>query len=292
MLARRVDGRVPPCSGVLIVWTTVRFIVGDPLASREARLRYQLYSVFVALAMPTMVGFGTLALGRRDFLLSGLILASAIGLVAGWLRLRFGRDDRWVYRVNVLVFAVLALNLLATGGEGGSKSLWLYCFPLIVAFLLGEREGAAWGAGFLLAACAVLWLPQPFSVYPYEVGYKLRFVVMYLVITIVSLGFEYSRRVFQDAMLVEQQLLRREIAEREKAEREKAAVIQELQETLAQVKTLKGLVPICANCHRIRDDRGFWNQLETYLREHSDAKFSHGICPGCMAALYPDFKPE
>ncbi len=60
-------------------------------------------------------------------------------------------------------------------------------------------------------------------------------------------------------------------------------------DAVADVKTLRGLIPICASCKRIRDDRGSWNQLETYLRAHSDAMLSHGICPECMKTLYPDY---
>ena len=59
-----------------------------------------------------------------------------------------------------------------------------------------------------------------------------------------------------------------------------------LQEALANVKTLKGLVPICANCKKIRDDAGYWNELERYIEAHSDAFFSHGVCPECMELLY------
>ncbi|MBP7864586.1 MAG: response regulator [Acidobacteria bacterium] len=62
-----------------------------------------------------------------------------------------------------------------------------------------------------------------------------------------------------------------------------------LQEALAQVKQLSGLVPICAHCKKIRDDKGFWDAVETYIENHSDARFTHGICPDCVAALYPAF---
>lgn len=62
-----------------------------------------------------------------------------------------------------------------------------------------------------------------------------------------------------------------------------------LQEALAQVKQLSGLVPICANCKKVRDDQGFWDAVETYIENHSDARFTHGICPDCVAALYPKF---
>lgn len=76
------------------------------------------------------------------------------------------------------------------------------------------------------------------------------------------------------------------------------ALNQELRETnerlsqaLAEVKTLRGFIPICSHCKRIRDDQGYWNQLEAYLAEHSEASFSHGICPQCAHDLYPEFFP-
>jgi len=77
-----------------------------------------------------------------------------------------------------------------------------------------------------------------------------------------------------------------------KAARERERLIAELQEALAKVKTLRGLVPICANCKKIRDDQGFWQQVEVYVRDHSEAQFTHGICPDCMQKLYPDIADE
>ena len=63
----------------------------------------------------------------------------------------------------------------------------------------------------------------------------------------------------------------------------------ELKEALAKVKKLSGFLPICANCKKIRDDKGYWNQIEVYIRDHSEAEFSHGICPDCVKKLYPEF---
>jgi hypothetical protein len=60
-------------------------------------------------------------------------------------------------------------------------------------------------------------------------------------------------------------------------------------EAVAKIKVLGGLIPICANCKKIRDDKGYWDQLERYIQEHSDAKFSHGICPDCAKIFYPDY---
>jgi AmiR/NasT family two-component response regulator len=61
-----------------------------------------------------------------------------------------------------------------------------------------------------------------------------------------------------------------------------------LQDALAQAKTLSGLLPICASCKKIRDDEGYWSQLETYIQEHFDIQFSHGLCPECANKLYPE----
>ena len=62
----------------------------------------------------------------------------------------------------------------------------------------------------------------------------------------------------------------------------------DLQEALAKVKTLSGFIPICASCKKVRDDRGFWSQIESYVSEHSDAEFSHGLCPDCVGKFFPD----
>jgi hypothetical protein len=62
-----------------------------------------------------------------------------------------------------------------------------------------------------------------------------------------------------------------------------------IQEALAKLKFLNGLLPICASCKKIRDDRGYWNEVECYVRDHSEAEFSHGICPECLQRLYPKY---
>jgi hypothetical protein len=63
--------------------------------------------------------------------------------------------------------------------------------------------------------------------------------------------------------------------------------IEALQSEMASVKILKGLLPICSGCKNIRDDKGYWNQLEVYIRDHSEAEFTHGLCPECIHKLYP-----
>ena len=80
-----------------------------------------------------------------------------------------------------------------------------------------------------------------------------------------------------------------DITDRKATESEHERLISELREALAEVKTLSGFIPICASCKNIRDDAGYWQQIEQYLGKHSDLEFTHGICPACLEKLYPEF---
>ena len=82
--------------------------------------------------------------------------------------------------------------------------------------------------------------------------------------------------------------LYQDITERHRSEEEREKLVIELQKALANIKTLSGLLPICASCKKIRDDGGYWSQIESYISAHSNAEFSHGICPECAKQLYPE----
>ena len=74
--------------------------------------------------------------------------------------------------------------------------------------------------------------------------------------------------------------------ERKKSEENRERLIKKLHTALEEVKTLQGILPICSHCKKIRDDKGYWNQIESYIQKHSDALFSHGICPNCTEEIY------
>lgn len=75
----------------------------------------------------------------------------------------------------------------------------------------------------------------------------------------------------------------------EKLRKELESHVSHLNTLLSQVKTLSGMLPICSSCKKIRDDNGYWNQIESYIQENSDAEFSHSLCPDCAEELYPEF---
>jgi PAS domain-containing protein len=83
-----------------------------------------------------------------------------------------------------------------------------------------------------------------------------------------------------------------DITDRKMLELEKEKLIEELRESLNKVKLLSGFLPICASCKKIRDDNGYWKQIEAYIKDHSEAEFSHGICPECSRKLYPGLQPD
>ena len=118
----------------------------------------------------------------------------------------------------------------------------------------------------------------------YEHGLKMKDIITWILAVsafaalIVSIMYWWNRK------------LVREIQERKKAEEEKEKLIKELRGASEEINTLRGILPICAECKKIRDDSGYWTRLETYLSKHSEADFSHSICPECTEKLYGNEK--
>lgn len=173
---------------------------------------------------------------------------------------------------------------------GTPPSLYLACGLLMVVILgidLVTPSGLAMGVPYIAAVLLSLWSP------------KRRFIVFtaifcsaYTLVAVIHkpLGGELwavllGRALALFAIWVTALLaLQRRISD-EKREH----AIREREKALEDVKVLRGLLPICASCKQIRDDEGYWTQIEVYIRDHSQAQFSHGICPGCARKLYPEF---
>ena len=84
----------------------------------------------------------------------------------------------------------------------------------------------------------------------------------------------------------------RDITDSKQAAKEREKLIKELQEALAEIKTLRGILPLCSFCKKIRDDKGYWEQVDIYIHKYSEADISHSICPECMKKHYPDYCKE
>ena len=84
----------------------------------------------------------------------------------------------------------------------------------------------------------------------------------------------------------------RDITGQKHLEEQRDRYVRELQEALEKVTTLSGLLPICAGCKKIRNDQGYWQQVEGYIMEHSSARFTHGLCPDCIQKMYEEFQKQ
>lgn len=84
----------------------------------------------------------------------------------------------------------------------------------------------------------------------------------------------------------------RNITERKKSEERQKKILADLKKALDEIKTLKGIVPICSHCKKIRDDKGYWDQVESYVAKHTEAQFSHSICPECSRTYYPELADD
>ncbi|MBE0618859.1 MAG: HAMP domain-containing protein [Proteobacteria bacterium] len=96
----------------------------------------------------------------------------------------------------------------------------------------------------------------------------------------------------QSALRDKIEQLNQEASERKLVEMEREKLIAELKATVSEIKRLRGIIPICATCKKIRDDQGSWRQMEAYIGEHSEAEFSHGICPDCRKKVEEELERD
>jgi hypothetical protein len=185
---------------------------------------------------------------------AGAVVAGVVALVL----LRIGASPVWAARC-LTTTALVALNYeLAIGGGFGFAMLWFFLFPLAAFFLLGDREGAIFVAVSVvfLAFFALVWPPSRGF---YELS-GLRLLVTYVAVSLLAWGLESSRHRYDLEL-----------------RREK----RELEIAVAHIEKLTGLLPICAWCKKVRDDDGYWGELESYLGRYGNVRFTHGICPSC-----------
>ena len=124
------------------------------------------------------------------------------------------------------------------------------------------------------------------------VGHLFKIVAFYLLYrAIITIGLRHPYeclRARQEELTKINKKLETEIDFRKKVELDKEAVISELKKAVSEVKSLRGILPICSFCKKIRNDEGYWDQVEVYVQKHSAVDFSHGVCPNCLQKHYPE----
>jgi PAS domain-containing protein len=220
LLGERATTMYSSLKKILRGWiTALDVIVAEAPMGSHDKIRLKHYAVFVGLGVMTMVVFCLHNFVVGNFLLGALIFLVGSSLMFGWLLMCYLPLGQIVYRANALLFGGLLLYMVVIGGEGGSKSLWLFTYPLIVFFLMGKREGVLWSGGILCCTLGLLLLPVTgMDVYPYGGAFILRLAVIYLLIAVISFWFEYFRDSYRLGIEVERQKMLTEISGQQQTE--------------------------------------------------------------------------
>ena len=239
----------------------------------KTRKRLFVYTCF-AFTLPVLIAFTILDWVEGDVIEAELNVLTAVVFVVSLFAIRRLNADRMIYRAGVGLMAVVFLYNVYIGSGGGTAIYWLFGFPLAFVFLLGRREGTAAAAIFILVVALLLLDPLSLSFYTYSQGVSMRFLASLLFVTLMGYALESSREKYWNLFIGINQKLTMEK--------------EHLESAMKQIKTMQGLIPICCHCKKIRNDEGFWEQVEVFVRDHSDANFSHGICPDCKKRFYAE----
>jgi len=204
-----------------------------------------------------------------DVLIFSIFLVGAIGI-------KILKSDFIIYMFSLVLIGAVSLFSVYIGSGNGTVILWLFPFPIVFIFFLGIHKGGALFILFLAILSFIMINPFSLDIYSYDIGMSIRFLVSLLFLSLIAYGMEATREKYATLLTEKTDNLIEEKRNLEKA--------------LKENKTLRGLIPICSNCKKIRDDEGYWHQVEVYVRDHSDADFSHGICPDCFKKLYPGYE--
>lgn len=268
----------------------------DAITVRLDRVRRRISRAFL-IALSVMALPGLLAslsrIGDIGFQpVMGLHITMAL---LTWGMLLFLRRVPYAVQAGYLVLFMLLIGLggVYQFGLMAAGTVFLVASPPLATLLLGARAG--------LVALAVVLLGGALIALPFVQGSRTPGVdtASYLVLysswltaiiswALVSVVLSAALHVFNRRLIESVE----EVVQSQQALQEKNRLLEQLleerEQALAEVKTLRGIIPICSYCHSIRSDEGAWGGLEAYIAQHSDAVFSHGICPNCVGAARKD----
>jgi len=211
----------------------------------------------------------------REWTSTGVTFAAALVLLGVAFTLRRvpeepGRSEQLATRAVAAVLVQVLTNILVGQSLNTTSDLMI----LMVALAFIVRRGPAFFA--MLALSVIPWTVAAVLDHsdPQFRHWAIGMVSALLVSLVLHLHLRRMWTFQEDLVRQDRRLME-----------EKAALVRELEAALDSVKVLKGLIPICAHCKKVRNDKGYWEQVETYVRQRSEARFSHGICPDCLEAV-------
>lgn len=260
---------------------------------QKAQVLLWVHIILVPVTMGYLV-YNTYRYNPEKLYLIGTIDIVFIGIMLGGIVLIKQNHYKIAVNMNILIGSVLVvLGLYAKTNvqiQTGANS-FLPLVLAVVAFsaMFGRKKVLLGTSLFFLGVIIVNF----FAVHPYvrpEVQFNhisnfLNFLITLIILFCLSFC---NGLITNNALRRTQDELDRNVELCETLEDKVKERTRKLQENIDHIKVLKGLLPICSACKKIRDDNGYWNLLEEYMAKHADVQFSHGICPDCVKALYPD----
>ena len=202
-------------------------------------------------------------------------------------------SDRWVFLVLHIIFFVLSISAFIQYGMVSAGFYFAAAAIFVTSMSMGLQAGMICTAvyGLIIASMSYLWISGHLA-FPGDANQYIRlgsvwatlgaaFLITTAILFISAAGFLRDLTELLDTVDEQKRKIEERSVELTRANRE-------LEKAMKDIKTLSGLLPICSNCKKIRDDQGYWQQVEQYLENHSQATFTHALCPGCIKELYPD----
>ncbi len=225
-----------------------------------------LIKLFSILGCIFLFSFGLVAILEKKVFLFLMDYSVGIFLILFLLWMKKTQNIIQAGYIATSVLSLFYLFLIALGGVNQTAYLWSFTFPIFTIFILGNRKGTVICSIFILSVVCIFICGHHISyISKYSIDLIIRFIAVFILITIFVFLMEKIRKKIQQT-LIEANM--------------------NLQKSLEEVNVLSGLLPICSKCKKIRDDSGYWNQIERYISKHSEAKFSHSMCPECSDEYY------
>lgn len=218
----------------------------------ELREKFLLFNAIVFCYIVIAVPFIVMHLIRGNHFLFSVLTTGLIFILALKQILARTKKPQIIFSITAVIISIVFLSNFLTGGVKNCGPLWYFAFPMATLIMLGLKTGTFFSVS--LISVSALMLVPPFNkimTTVYDPDFLIRFFIAYAIVFALAFIYEYQK---------------------EKNRRE--------------IKELAGLLPICSSCKKIRDDKGYWNQIESFIQERSQAEFSHGICPECSERLY------
>lgn len=231
--------------------------------------RKRIYFFFsLTIAIPILTAYGLYSAIRLTAYLDAVFnLGLAVIYLTQAILLKTTTASTAAYRIGTAGLAVMLIYCVGYGLYEESQLLWLMIFPLVVFYLFGVREAFLWIIVVMIPSAILMFFPDPFHANVYDIHFCFTLCIALMICIIFSYLLESLRARFY------QQL-----------EEQSAS----LRNALADVKELKGLLPICASCKSIRNDEGYWQSVEHYIITRTNVTFSHGMCNKCLKREEPE----